>query len=145
MGVYVEIQAVIKPADNSKKIAVDLTGLSCSKWEHPLTGLFGGVVETYNHLDSFFNSLISSDDLNYIKMEDDEEGECSCTNWLDSSILHSIISKLSSDKTIDISSKFEHDDENGKIQFLTSFAKLQTLAEREKTQNSKIQISFIYS
>lgn len=145
MGVYVEIQAIIKSADNSKEVPVDLTGLSYSKWEHPLTGLFGGVVEKYMHLEAFFVSVISKDDLEYIKMEDNEESECSFTNWLDSQNLHSIISKVDSYKLIEASSEFEPEDEDGKIQFLTSFAKLQVLAEREKNQNSKIEITFIYS
>ena len=145
MGVYVEIQAVVKPADNSRKISIDLTGLNFSKWEHPLTGLFGGIVEKYIHLEEFFKSTISEDDLNYMKMQDSEEGECSFTNWLESSKFYSIISTVESTKLLEISSNFETDDENGKIQFLTSFAKLQTLAEREKNQNSKIEITFIYS
>lgn len=102
--------------------------------------MFGAIVEKYYNLEDFFKSTISEYDLNYIKMQDNEEDECSFTNWLESSKFHSIISTIDSQKLIEISSTFESDDENGKIQFLTSFAKLQTLAEREKIKILKSKL-----
>jgi hypothetical protein len=146
MGVYVDVKAEINSADNSKKTNVDLSGLSYSKWEHPLLGLFGGIVEKYDFLKQFYCSTVLEEDLLFLKInEDEEEGIYECTNWMCSTEFYSIISKFDSQKVIDISSKFENNDDNGRIQFLTCFSKLQALADIEKMQNSKIQITFIYS
>lgn len=144
MGVYVEIEAVIKSNDLKKKTSINLSGFSYSKWEHPLMALFSGDVEKYLFLDTFFKTNLSDEDRDYIKTEDDEEGMHSSTNWLDSLKFDSIISKFDSQKLLELSSNFEADDENGKIQFLTSFAKLQALSEIEKNKDSKIEITFIF-
>jgi hypothetical protein len=40
MGVYVDILANVQRKEDSEVIVVNLSGLSYSKWEHPLESLF---------------------------------------------------------------------------------------------------------
>lgn len=143
MGVYVDILANVQRKEDSEIIVVNLSGLSYSKWEHPLESLFDESSEKYLFLNSFFKSELNGEDMDYLRKEEQDDEMDSCTKTLDPGILHTIMSKISDTKLAEILNDFDEEDEEGKIQFLTSFAQLKLLAEIENGRAQRITSNYM--
>jgi hypothetical protein len=97
----------------------------------------------YLFLNSFFKSVLNGEDMDYLRKEEQDDEMDSCTNTLDPGILHTIMSKISDTKLAEILNDFDEEDEEGKIQFLTSFAQLKLLAEIENGRAQRITSNYM--
>jgi hypothetical protein len=99
----------------------------------------------YLFLNSFFKSVLNGEDMDYLRKEEQDDEMGSCTKTLDPGRLHTIMSKISDIKLAEILNDFDEEDEEGKIQFLTSFAQLKLLAEIECSRSFSIVFRFMYA
>ena len=70
MGVIIGVQVTVKPTDGSKKYAVDISGLSFSKGEHPLATLFLSEhePEDFNFISQVWREKFSIEEQNFLTL-----------------------------------------------------------------------------